>query len=153
MMKTLLVEAIKEGTVIDHIPAGQAFRLIELLKLQDHTHPVTVGLNLESKSLQKKDLIKISGRILSDLEISEIAVFAENARINLIQNYLVVDKKMAKLPPELRKILLCPNQNCITHSAKRDSYFHVEVSRAGIRLHCHYCEQVFARSEIKDYAT
>lgn len=153
MMKTMLVEAIKEGTVIDHIVAGQALRIVELLRLKEHSYAVTLGLNLESKSMGKKDIIKISGCCLSDLQVSEIAVFAENAHINRIQNYLVVDKKMAKLPPELRKILLCPNSNCITHAAKQESYFHVKESRVGIRLQCHYCEQVFARQDIQEYAT
>lgn len=150
--KTLLVEALQNGTVIDHIPAGQALRIIGFLKLNTAPHAVTLGLNLESKRLGKKDLIKISGRFLSELEASEIAVFAPEARINIIRDYQVVEKMRAVLPKELKTILLCPNENCVSRKERLRSFFHVEaVRRDEIRLSCHYCERVFLRPDIKEY--
>lgn len=151
--KTLMVEAIENGTVIDHIPAGQALRILELLKMDISHYAVTLGLNLESKRVGKKDIIKISGRFLSELEASEIAVFAPAAKINIIRDYQVIEKITAELPENLKKILLCPNQNCVTRHENVSSHFHVEALRGDIRLTCHYCERVFLRPEIKEYRT
>lgn len=151
--KTLMVEAIQNGTVIDHIPAGQALRLLELLKIKNSQHAVTLGLNLESKRLGKKDILKIEGRFLTETEASEVAVFAAGAHINIIRNFEVTEKITAELPEHLKKILLCPNHNCISRHEQLDSLFHVEASRGDIRLTCHYCERVFLRPEIQEYRT
>ncbi len=151
--KTLLVEAIQNGTVIDHIPAGQALRIIELLKIKNTTHPVTVGLNLDSKRLGKKDIIKIAEHFLTENEASEIAVFAPEAKINIIRDYEVIEKIIAQLPEHLKKILICPNTHCISRSEPIDSLFHVAAVRGDIRLSCHYCERVYLRPEIKEYRT
>lgn len=123
--KTLLVEAIQSGTVIDHIPAGQALHIVELLRIKDHPEAVTLGLNLVSKRLGKKDIIKIGGRLLTEAEAGEIAVFAQGARINLIKHYKVINKMIAALPEVLKKILVCPNANCITRCEPVDTLFHV----------------------------
>lgn len=151
--KTLMVEAIENGTVIDHIPAGQAFRIMELLRVKNANNAVTLGLNLDSKRLGKKDVLKISDRFLSEAEANEIAVFASEAKINIIRDYQVVEKIIAKLPKQLSKILVCPNHNCISHAEPIDSLFEVEAGRSTIHLVCHYCERVFTRSEIQEYRT
>ena len=151
--KTLLIEALANGTVIDHIPAGQALRLIELLKLKNSGHAITLGLNLESKRLGKKDILKISGRYLTEKESAEVAVFAADARVNIVKEYEIIEKRRSTLPTELRRILVCPNPRCISNAEAIDSHFHVEAERGEIRLSCHYCEGVFSRSDIQDYRT
>ncbi len=148
---TLLVEAIQSGTVIDHIPAGQALHIVELLGIKNHPEAVTLGLNLMSKRLGKKDIIKIGGRFLTEAEAGEIAVFAQGARINLIENYKVVNKMIAALPDVLKKILVCPNAHCITRREPIDTLFHVLSARGDVRLSCHYCERVFSREDIREY--
>lgn len=151
--KTLMVEAIQNGTVIDHIPAGHALYIIELLKVKSSNDAITLGLNLESKRLGKKDIIKISDRFLSEIEAGEIAVFASDAKINIIRDYQVVEKMVAQLPEQISKILICPNKNCISHAEPIDSLFEVEAVRGTIRLICHFCERVFSRSDIQEYRT
>ena len=44
----LQVEAIKRGTVIDHIPAQIGFKLLSLFKLTETDQRITIGLNLPS---------------------------------------------------------------------------------------------------------
>ena len=66
--KSLSVAAIRNGTVFDHIKAGNALRIIRLLDLAKEGHQVTVGLNLPSKELGVKDLIKVEGREISDAD-------------------------------------------------------------------------------------
>ena len=59
MEKHLKVSAIKEGTVIDHIPADQLFKVIDILGLSKIPNQITFGTNLDSKLLGKKAIIKI----------------------------------------------------------------------------------------------
>lgn len=60
----LQVEAIKRGTVIDHIPAQVGFKLLTLFKLTETDQRITIGLNLPSGEMGRKDLIKIENTFL-----------------------------------------------------------------------------------------
>ena len=151
--KTLMIEALKNGTVIDHIPAGQALRLIELLKLSQANNAITLGLNLESKRLGKKDILKISDHYLTEKERGEVAVFALSASINIVNDYEITQKFTSVLPEELYKILVCPNDRCITNAESMNSHFYVTSDRGDIKLSCHYCENIFSRGDIKRYRT
>jgi aspartate carbamoyltransferase regulatory subunit len=151
MPKTLSVAAIKDGTVIDHVPAGIAFIILQLLELLQGKHRISLGLNLSSSSMGFKDLIKIENRYLTKKEAHDIAVFAPQATISIIENYHVSSKISAKLPNDVAGILVCPNPRCITNSESVDTLFHVEEHKQQVLLHCHYCEKIFKRNEIKDY--
>jgi aspartate carbamoyltransferase regulatory subunit len=61
--KQLNVSAIKNGTVIDHVPSKNLFEVISILKLQNIDSQITFGSNLESKKLGSKAIIKISESI------------------------------------------------------------------------------------------
>jgi aspartate carbamoyltransferase regulatory subunit len=150
MSKTLPVAAIKEGTVIDHIPAGFALTILQLLKLPQSKHRISLGLNLSSSSLGLKDLIKIENRALTEKEAHDIAVFAPKATINIIKNYHVFSKISAKLPDEVVRILVCPNPRCITNCEAVNTLFLVEEHKQQVLLHCHFCEKTFERNQIKD---
>jgi aspartate carbamoyltransferase regulatory subunit len=58
--KQLVVSAIKDGTVIDHIPAKLLFKVISILGLDHIQNQITFGSNLESKKLGSKAIIKVS---------------------------------------------------------------------------------------------
>ncbi len=150
MSKTLSVAAIKEGTVIDHIPAGYALIILQLLKLSQGKYRISLGLNFTSSSIGLKDLIKIENRALTEKEAHDIAVFAPQATINIIKNYQVASKILAKLPDAVARILVCPNPRCITNHEIVDTLFHVEEHKQ-VRLRCHFCEKTFERNEIKGY--
>jgi aspartate carbamoyltransferase regulatory subunit len=153
MGKTLSVSAIKDGTVIDHILQGSALVIIHLLKLADQQNRATVGLNLSSRSMGYKDLIKIENRFLTEKEAHDIAVFAPNATISIILNYEIEKKMQAKLPNIVKKILVCPNARCITRFEAIESVFYVREYNHKIHLHCNFCQKVFEQSEIKEYKT
>lgn len=149
--KTVLVSAIENGTVIDHIAQGSALILIRLLKLSAQKNRVTVGLNLSSKSMGHKDLIKITNRYLTEKEAHDIAVFAPEATICLIRNYKVEKKMKAALPEQVKNILVCPNPCCITRFEPTETLFFVEEFKQKIFLRCSFCEKLFERSEIREY--
>ena len=135
--KEMLVAAIQNGTVIDHIPSEKTFQVATLLKLSEMTTPVTIGYNLRSKKLGKKGIIKVENKFFSDEEISRLSVVAPNIVLNIIKNFEVVEKKTVTTPEEIHGIVKCNNPVCITNNEPMKTYFHV---LNGI-LTCHYCEK------------
>jgi aspartate carbamoyltransferase regulatory subunit len=149
MNQTFLVSAIKNGTVIDHITAGQALRIINLLALEHSKNTITIGMNLPSKRMGSKDLIKIENRVLTETEANEIVVFAPEATINLIQDFKVTKKVSTHLPKLMRRVFACPNKSCITQAEPIESCFYIKEHKKNILLTCHYCEKEFDRDQVK----
>ena len=149
--KTVSVNAIKQGSVIDHINAGGALDILRLLNINADGTRVMVGINLRSDKLKHKDIIKMSHRLLTETEIADIAVFAPEATINIIKDYQIINKITVKTPETIARILVCPNPNCITRRECVSSLFYVKELGQRVQLVCHYCEQLFERNEIKDF--
>ena len=80
--KELQVAALKNGTVIDHIPSDKLFTVVSLLGLEQMENNITIGFNLESQRLGKKGIIKIADKFFSEADINKIAVVAPNVVIN-----------------------------------------------------------------------
>jgi aspartate carbamoyltransferase regulatory subunit len=133
----MLVAAIENGTVIDHIPSEKTYQVAQLLGLQNLETPVTIGYNLLSKKLGKKGIIKIADKFFTDEEISRLSVVAPNIVLNIIHDYEVVEKKTVVTPEEIKGIVKCNNPKCITNNEPMATFFHVAD---GI-LTCHYCEK------------
>ena len=136
----MLVAAIENGTVIDHIPAEKTYQVVNLLGLQNLQTPVTIGFNYLSKKLGRKGLIKVSDKFLSDDEISRLSVVSPNVVLSIIKNYEVVEKKKVITPDELRGIVKCNNPKCITNNEPMQTVFNVIDKEHGI-LKCHYCDK------------
>lgn len=140
----LQVEAIKCGTVIDHIPAQIGFKLLTLFKLTKTDQRITIGLNLPSHQQGRKDLIKIENTFLTDDQVNQLALYAPQATVNRIDQYEVVGKSHPSLPEYIENVLRCPNSNCISHNEPVSSYFSVHKRAGKICLKCKYCEKEFA---------
>ncbi|MGB3251695.1 aspartate carbamoyltransferase regulatory subunit [Buttiauxella gaviniae] len=140
----LQVEAIKRGTVIDHIPAQVGFKLLTLFQLTETDQRITIGLNLPSKEQGRKDLIKIENTFLTDEQVNQLALYAPHATVNRIDEYEVVGKSKPSLPSRIDKVLVCPNTNCISRSEPVHSSFAVKKLDENISLKCKYCEKEFA---------
>ena len=135
-----LVAAIKNGTVIDHIPAEKTYQVASLLELQKLNTPVTIGSNYPSKKLGSKGIIKISDKFFTDEEISRLSVVAPKVVLNIIRDYEVVEKKTVEIPDELRGIVKCNNPKCITNNEPMETVFNIVDKEHGI-LKCHYCDK------------
>ena len=140
----LQVEAIKRGTVIDHIPAQIGFKLLTLFRLTETDQRITIGLNLPSGALGRKDLIKIENTFLTDDQINQLAVYAPHATVNRIDDYEVVAKIAPTLPERIERMLTCPNGNCISRTEPVFSSFSVRKRAEAVQLKCKYCEKEFA---------
>jgi len=148
---TLAVAAIEHGTVIDHIPKGQALTIIQLLKLCEHHRPVTLGLNLPSQSMQSKDIIKVEDREISPDEANQIALFSPNASINIIQDYEVVKKYKVSLPETIAHVIRCPNPQCISNHEMMASSFNVKSQMDSVTLQCQFCRKSFSQGNFKAF--
>lgn len=146
--EALQVAALKEGTVIDHIPADKLFTVVNLLQLQKTEQNITIGNNFESQRLGKKGFIKVADRFFTDEEISRLSVVAPNVRLNIIRNYEVVEKKQVIMPDELCGIVKCANPKCITNNEPMKTIFHVTDKDNGV-LRCHYCEKEQNKEALK----
>ena len=145
---TLQVSAIQNGTVIDHIVAGQALKIIHFLNLLADEHQVTVGIHLKSRSMGRKDIIKLEGLTLTTEQAHQIAVFAPNATINIIEETQVARRFQVRIPGSLRRLFRCPNPMCVTNHETISTNFKVASVDDEISLQCLYCEKAFSQHEI-----
>ena len=144
----LQVVALKNGTVIDHIPSDKLFTVVSLLGLKNSDLNITIGNNLPSKKLGKKGLIKVADRFFTDEEISRLSVVAPNVKLNIIRDYEVVEKKEVIMPDVVKGIVKCGNPKCITNNEPMTTIFHVLSKESGM-LKCHYCEKEQNKEAVK----
>lgn len=146
---TLRVSKIRDGTVIDHITGGHALEVLKILGITDHVDGVvTVGMNVPSKTLGLKDMVKIEGRELKSEEVDKIALLAPHASINIIRDYEVIDKQLVRLPKIIKETVKCANPACISNSKEPvKSTFYVE-NEEPLLLRCHYCGYIMEKQDI-----
>jgi len=119
MKKELKIVPIKNGTVIDHITAGQALNVLKILEINGRTDAVvSVVINVRSKKMGRKDIVKVEDRELKPDEVDKIALIAPNATINIIQDSEVAGKHKVYLPESIEGIIRCANPNCISNEEK-----------------------------------
>jgi aspartate carbamoyltransferase regulatory subunit len=146
--KELQVSAVENGTVIDHIPARKLFDVINVLGIASCENTITFGNNLASVKLGKKAIIKISDRFLVDEEIDKLALVAPSAKINIIRDFEVSEKKAVNVPRRVEGIVRCVNPACITNNQNVRSSFDV-VGSSPIILRCRYCEKLTDQEHIE----
>jgi len=106
----LRVQKIKDGTVIDHITQGNALNVLRILGITGKEgNIVSIVMNVPSRKLGKKDIVKIEGRELNPREVNMIALIAPKATINIIRDYQVIEKRKVKLPKVIKGIVKCIN--------------------------------------------
>ena len=109
--KELIVSAIENGTVIDHIPADKVFQVVKILGLEKVNNPIYFGTNLESKKYGSKGIIKISDKFFKPEEINKVALVAPTASLIEIKDYEVVNKQTVNVPEKIEHIVKCFNPN------------------------------------------
>jgi aspartate carbamoyltransferase regulatory subunit len=146
--KELEVSAIENGTVIDHIPAAVTFKVVHLLGLYDYTGAITIGNNLDSKTLGKKGIVKVADCYFPDEVINRLAIIAPNVTLNIIKDYKIVEKKYVKFPKQIIGVVKCSNPKCITNHQPVATKMEV-FDMAQQSLRCVYCERVMQHDEIE----
>ncbi len=147
MGKELIVSAIENGTVIDHIPSESLFQVIKILNLKNFDNQILFGANLDSKKYGKKAIIKVKNKYFERNDINKIALVAPQATLIVIKDFNVIEKRDVEIPDYIDEIAKCINPNCITNVENVKTKFKV-VSKKEVILLCHYCEKTTIQSNI-----
>ena len=154
--RELLIRAIKNGIVIDHIPSEKVFAIVEILKLKEYSQRITVATNMPSSSLGRKGIIKIEEKILEEKELNNISLLAPNVTINIIDNYEVVEKSKLDKLDKVIGLLKCDNPKCISnHENIETKFIRVEEDlnennlEEKTKYKCFYCEKIILEDEIQ----
>ena len=144
----MLVAAIRNGIVIDHIPPTKLFKVATLLQLDDLDKRITIGNNLRSQSHGSKGVIKIEDKTFDEEELNRIALIAPNVRLNIIRDYEVVEKRQVEVPHDIVGLVRCPNPKCITNNEPMQTRFRV-IDVELCTLRCDYCERKLSNERIE----
>lgn len=137
--KELAVAALRQGTVIDHIPSAAVFKAVKILGLENASTAVTIGCNLSSKKLGSKGIIKVADTFFDDATLNRIALIAPSAVVNIIRDYDVVEKHSVTLPDTIVGIVKCANPKCITNNEPMSTKFDVIAREPHTTIRCRYC--------------
>ena len=132
------IEEIKNGIVIDHIPAGRGATLYELLGLDDLDCPIAFIKNAPSAKMGKKDIIKIDADISVNFDI--VGYVAPSVTINIIKDSVITEKKSVELPETLKNVIKCKNPRCITTVEQELDHVFKLTDKEEKVYRCIYCE-------------
>jgi len=141
---------IRDGTVIDHIRAGKALEVLQILGITGKDgNVVTLAMNISSSKIKKKDIVKVEHRFLKEQEVARIALVAPEATINHIEDSKIIKKVRVELPDVISDIFPCPNQRCVTNKEREPIRSKYEVvSKTPMQLKCLYCWTIVEEQDI-----
>lgn len=137
----LSVNTIKNGLVIDHIRSGCGPRIFSWLGLDKANFRVALIMNVPSRKLGKKDIIKIDNII--NIDYSMLGFIDPNITVNVVQNEEIVKKIDLVLPEKVENVIRCKNPRCITTSEPYLSQVFRLVNRERSEYRCEYCDELY----------
>jgi aspartate carbamoyltransferase regulatory subunit len=150
--RPITIAKIQKGIVIDHIPAGKAYLIAQVLGLnalaRETGDIIAIGINFESPSITRKDIIKVENLSLTRDMLNVVALIAPLATISRIDKEEVIEKHKVEIPNQVGDIVICPDRFCITNHEEVPGKFFV-VDKDPLTLRCHYCETLFFGPLIK----
>ena len=132
------IDSIVNGIVIDHITAGRAMRLYELLGLGEADCSVAIIKNAVSRKLGRKDIIKIDADMAVDLDV--IGYVDPGATVNIIREGSLVEKRIIGKPMRLTNVIRCKNPRCITSAEQELPHIFCLTDAENGVYRCLYCE-------------
>lgn len=134
----MIIGTIKNGIVIDHIPAGRGMELYKYLKLDDKKCQVALIKNADSGKLEKKDILKVNEVI--DLNFDLLGYIAPQITVNVIEDGVIVRKIHPQLPETISGVIRCKNPRCITSTEQElEHVFKLTDPENGV-YRCIYCD-------------
>ena len=134
----MIIDAISNGIVIDHIAAGKAMTLYGILGLDGLDCTVALLKNVPSRKLGRKDIIKID-RIL-DLDWDVIGYIDPGITVNIIRDGVRVEKRQLRLPERITNVIRCKNPRCITSVEQELPQIFTLTDEETRTYRCLYCE-------------
>lgn len=134
----MVIDAIRNGIVIDHIAAGKAMELYQILGLDKLDCTVAILKNVPSRKLGRKDIIKVDSNLDVDWDI--IGYVDPNITVNIIVDGVRVEKRQLKLPERLTNVIRCKNPRCISSVEQELPQVFKLTDRDNRVYRCLYCE-------------
>ena len=134
----MIIDAIRNGIVIDHIPASLSMKLYRILGLDDLSCSVAVLKNVASSKLGRKDIIKIDEII--DLNWDVLGYIAPDITVNIIRDGALAEKRHPQLPTQLTNVIFCENPRCITTTEQELPHIFKLTDPEQRIYRCIYCE-------------
>ena len=132
------IDSIKNGYVIDHIKAGRAMQIYNLLNLNNLDCQVAIITNAKSKKSGKKDIIKIDRNI--PINIDALGFIDHSVTVNVVKDDKKIEKKKLKLPEKIVNLAKCNNPRCITSIEKNLDQIFLLTDKENEVYRCMYCE-------------
>ena len=132
------IDTIRNGYVIDHITAGNAMKIYELLELNKLECQVALITNAKSKKTGVKDLIKIAKLI--DIDFDALAFIDPNVTVNIVKDDVIVEKRKLELPDKIVNVAFCKNPRCITSIEHGLDQVFTLTNKEKKVYRCLYCE-------------
>ena len=133
----MTIDSIKNGIVIDHIPAGRSLEIYHYLKLDRVDCSVAILKNVVSEKLGRKDIIKLDEVL--DLNYDVLGYLAPDCTVNIIRDGETVEKRHLQLPDRLVGVIACKNPRCITTIEQGLTHIFKLTDRANGVYRCIYC--------------
>ncbi len=138
----LNVDTIKDGLVIDHIKAGTGHKIFSWLGLDKAPYSVALILNVTSKTLEKKDIIKIDNII--NIDYSVLGFIDPDITVNVIENEKITRKITLKLPDRVENVIKCKNPRCITSTESYVPQIFKLIDKKKKKYACEYCDEQYS---------
>ena len=132
------IDSIKNGYVIDHIKAGKAMEIYEVLGLKNLDCQVAIISNAKSKKTGKKDIIKIDESI--DLDFDKLGFLDPEVTVNIVKDDKIIEKRKIDLPEKIINVAKCKNPRCITSVEKDLDQIFILTDKINNVYRCKYCE-------------
>ena len=142
----LNIDEIQNGIVIDHIKAGTAVGLMELLGITGNkTANVALIQNARSHKADcgRKDIIKIEGG-LDKVDLDILGYIDHTITVNIIKDDHIAEKKALKLPKKITNVIHCKNPRCITSIEQELPHIFYLSDEKTETYRCQYCEEKYS---------
>ena len=138
------IDSIKNGIVIDHIEAGKAMEIYEILNLNRLDCQVAIITNARSNKTGKKDIIKIDRNI--DINLETLGFIDPHITVNIVKDDKISEKFHLALPEKIVNVAKCQNPRCITSIEKNLDQIFVLTDKEKNVYRCKYCEMSLKQS-------
>lgn len=153
-LKQMLVTKIENGTVIDKIPPGKSIQILRILNIdEDALDTVAVAIRVTSRSMGRKDIIKLTNRYLEDDELKKIWLISPNAKISIVNKFSISEKfdlASRELTNEFSGVLTCINPTCATNYREPVIPKFLLMRRDPLLIRCLYCDKVMLEENVRE---
>ncbi len=134
----MVIDAISNGIVLDHIRAGLSMELYRILNLDKLQCSVAVLKNVTSRKMGRKDIIKIDEII--DLNFDVLGYVDPGITVSIVRDGKLDRKFSVELPERVTDVIRCKNPRCITSTEQELPHIFKLTDREKRVYRCIYCE-------------